>query len=290
MRSLEQVAHNIHVWFDPELHDPDLPLLPLKFYVTDGSFKSGTSTYADILTPEHDLRQSGQGAAGIVLVPAGIDRSPYPHTIRISTRNPQPGMSAYAWELLAQLVALKLTQHYPTDLPGYSDCMATIHRMNSALSSFYDHHGFSTAGVLLTSAHNHSSLARPRKIRHVRAHPERDPTRTANLTELNSAIFLADAIAGETTTKFGKRRLNHISHTLILEDVLTELIPKDTWHLRQTQHMDAPVLDSPWQYQHEHQLRQYLVKRDKYHPTPSSQWAQTALDFSGVVYSLPNQY
>ena len=132
--------------------------------------------------------------------------------------------------------------------------------------------------------------------RHVKAHPERDPTRTANPTELDSAI--ADAIiAGDTTTipcKFGERRLNHISHTLILEDdVLTELIPKDTWHLRQTQHMDAPGstrLDSPWQYHHEQQLRQYLVKRDKYHPTPSGQWAQTALKFAGVVHPLPNQY
>ena len=57
--SLQSVAHTIHLWHDPDLHDPDLPLLPLSFYATDGSYHINTRTYADILTDEHTLRQQG---------------------------------------------------------------------------------------------------------------------------------------------------------------------------------------------------------------------------------------
>ena len=261
--SLDQVAKTIHLRFDPDIHDPDLPVLPLKFYVTDGSFKVETTHLADILTSEHELRQHGTGAAGIVFTPATIERTPYPHTVRIITRSPQTGLSAYAWELLAQVVALKLTQYHPNTLPGYSDCTAAIARMNTALSTFINPLGFTTAGILATSAHDHSSLTRPRRITHVKAHPERDPTRTTHPTPLDSAIFLADAIAGDTTTKFGRYHINHIPHTLVLEDVMSELLPLQAWHLRHTNNMDIPVLDLPWIYQHEHQLRTYLLRRDQ---------------------------
>lgn len=47
---------------------------------------------------------------------SGIDRSPQPHTGRIITLQAQPSMSAYVWELVAQLAAQKLTHHYPHDL------------------------------------------------------------------------------------------------------------------------------------------------------------------------------
>ena len=36
--TLEKVAEVMHTWFDPEIHDLDLPLLPLSYYVTDGSY------------------------------------------------------------------------------------------------------------------------------------------------------------------------------------------------------------------------------------------------------------
>jgi hypothetical protein len=36
--SITTIAKAIHLQFDEEIHDPDLPLLPLSFYVTDGSF------------------------------------------------------------------------------------------------------------------------------------------------------------------------------------------------------------------------------------------------------------
>ena len=288
--SLRQVAQEIHLWFDPEIHDPDLPLLPLHSYVTDGSFKIEAKTYADILTPEQELRHHGTGAAGIVITPAARDRSPYPHTILLMTRTPQPGMSAYAWELLAQLVALKLTQHYPAHLPGYSDCMATIYRMNTALSTFHDHLGFTTAGILSSSAHCHSSITRPRLIQHVKAHPERDADRTANPSVLDRAIFLADAVAGKSTTKLGRTYINHIPHTLILEDVFEELIPENTWHLRNASNTDIPVLDLPWRYQHEYQLHRYLSTRDAYSTGTSSTWSSTSIDFASVVHPLPKKH
>jgi hypothetical protein len=44
-------------------------------------------------------------------------------------------MTAYAWEFLAQLIALKLTQHYTTHLQGFFDCKVTVALMNEALAN-----------------------------------------------------------------------------------------------------------------------------------------------------------
>ena len=250
--SLQSVAQAIHLWHDPEIHDPDLPLLPLSFYVTDGSFRIHTQTYQDILTDEHSLRQRGTGAAGIVFISPARDRAPLPHTVRIITNMAEPGLSAYAWELIAQVIALRMTQFYPNSISGYSDCTATIARINTALSSFIDLQSFVTAGVLTSAAHSQSSITYPRQIRHVKAHPERDPERMANLTPLDRAIFLADAIAGGSPAKLAKEFINHVPHTLILENILAELIPLHVWHLRKTSDLAVPVLDLPWSYQHQY--------------------------------------
>ena len=270
-----------------QLHDPDVPLLPLAFYVTDGSFTINTGSYLDILQSEHSLRQTGTGAAGIVLQPSDFQRSEYPHTVRIITRVPQPGMSAYAWELVAQVIALKLTQYYPSTLQGYSDCTATIARMNTAMSSFTNQLSSTSAGILSSAAHSHTSLTTPRRIKHVKAHPERDPQRLADTTPLDKAIFLADAIAGSTTTKLGKAHINHIPYTLVLEDILPELLPLNEWHLRQTDNASIPVLDLPWMYQHEAQLTAYLHDRDAYSTQPSDYWSSTSIDFAASVHPLP---
>ena len=207
--SITDIAKAIHLQFDEEIHDPDLPLIPLSFYVTDGSLSIKPGNHIDLLTSENKLRQSGTGAAGIVFCFPDGQRADYPHTVRIVTKSVQPGMSAYAWELLAQVIALKLTCQYPSTLKGYSDCTATIARMNTALSTYINHSAFTTAGIITTAAHQHSSTKSPRRIQHIKAHPERDSQRLANPTPLDSAIFLADAIAGDTTTKFGANHINH---------------------------------------------------------------------------------
>jgi hypothetical protein len=85
-----------------------------------------------------------------------------------------------------------------------------------------------------------------------------------NPTPLDNAIFLADAIAGSTTTKFGHHFINHTPHSLILEDILSEIVPLHSWHLRNMQYMAIPTLDLPWNYQHEHQLKAYLRTLDHY--------------------------
>ena len=152
-------------------------------------------------------------------------------------------MSAYAWELLAQLVALKLTQYYPSSLQGYSDCKATIDRMNEALSITIDRLGFTTAGILATSAHAHSSPSCPRTIQYIAAHPERYVGRWNQPTQLDKAIFLVDAIAGKSTTKYNKNFIDHVPHTLILENILAEILPLNVWHMRHTFHLNTLVLD-----------------------------------------------
>ena len=68
---------------------------------------------------------------------------------------------------------------------------------------------------------------------------------------LDKAIFLADAIAGDSTTKYNKTHINHDLHTLVLEDILVELLPMRAWHMRHTENMTLPVLDLPWKYQHQ---------------------------------------
>ena len=117
--------------------------------------------------------------------------------------------------------------------------------MNTALQSFTDQQGFATAGILATSAHLHSSTSAPRQVRHVKAHPERDPTRMAHLTPLDEAIFLADAVAGNSRAYLNKRYINHVQHQIVLEDILLELIPPQTWHLRRHDDLSTPVLDLP---------------------------------------------
>ena len=81
--TLSEVARKIHLWFDPEIHNPDLRLLALQCYVTDGSFSTPVENYFDILIPEDELRMKGTGAAAIVLISTARDRTPLPHTVRI---------------------------------------------------------------------------------------------------------------------------------------------------------------------------------------------------------------
>ena len=287
--SITAVAKAIHLQFDSEIHDPDLPLLPISCYVSDGSFKLANTKYLDIITSEHTLRQGGTGAAGIVFCSSDGQRAPDPHTVRIITRQQQPGMSAYAWELLAQVIALKLTKDYPSSIQGYSDCTATISRMNTALTDLNNHASSTTAGILSSATHQHSNVTSPRSIQHVKAHPERDTERMANPTVLDKAIFLADAIAGQTTTRFGRNHINHTPHTLILEDALSEIIPLHQWHIRRTSDLTFPVLDSPWTYQHDYQLQLYLSNRDSSSPNMSSYWRSTAMEFAASIYPLTSK-
>ncbi len=130
-----------------------------------------TNSFLDILTSEQSLRNSGRGTANIVLQPSDSTRATRPYTIRIVASKQQPSMSAYAWEL-GKVVALKLTQHYGPTLPGYSDCEATIAHINSALSSFTNQLASTTVGILISGDHQHSSLVLPRKIQHIKAHPD----------------------------------------------------------------------------------------------------------------------
>ena len=159
--------------------------------------------------------------------------------------------------------------------------------MNEALSTSTDRLGFTTAGILATSAHAHSSPSHPRTISYIAAHPERDVDRWSNPSQLDKAIFLADAIAGQTTTKYNKQFIDHKPHTLILENILAELLPIGVWHMRHTSQLNITVLDLPWKYQHQFQLTQYLYKRDQYGPPHSQRWQGAEIDFAACVHPIP---
>lgn len=142
-------------------------------------------------------------------------------------------------------MALKLTQFHPNRILTYSDCKSVIARINTALSAFINPLGFATAGILTTSADAQSFIVHPRQIKHVKAHPERDPARKAYPTQLDDDIFLADTIAVDSSTKLGSTRINHVAHTLILQDIINEIIPPQAWHLKNSSNMSIPVLDPP---------------------------------------------
>jgi hypothetical protein len=71
---------------------------------------------------------------------------------------------------------------------------------------------------------------------------------------------------------------------------MTELIPLHTWHLRRLHHLDTPVLDLPWAYQHRYQLHKYLRDRDNQAETPSNYWQTTAIEFMHAIHPLPGVY
>ena len=163
---------------------------------------------------------------------------------------------------------------------------------NIALSSFTNLLGSTTDGILSTSAHQQSSTIR--HILHVNIHPERDPDRTEACTLLDYALFLADAIACGTTTKFGSSHIPHIPHTLILEDIITKLIPLNSWHLcKHPQHkhprFSSPMAVSTWARASQIFMREAETLAQKARREPKPQWSLLRL-YTYCLLSVTNRY
>ena len=208
--SIEELAKQLCLWPDPEMYGEEQELLNVRLFATDGSFSAEPASMHDILTPESDLRDRGKGSGGIVFIP--VDKSVEPLGVHINSDNPEPGMNAFTWELVTQLVALHMVKHLPPTVSGYSDCTSAIARTTVATRTTYDTLAHTSAGLWASGIHQFASRT-PREFIHVKAHPERDPKRSANPTLLDMAIFMADAVAASprsnlrTDKKLGKLSL-----------------------------------------------------------------------------------
>jgi hypothetical protein len=90
-----------------------------------------TTEAKDIVTLEQTLRDAGEEARGIILMPC------YPTDqvlgLQIKSDKPQSGMNAYTWKLLTAVVRLHLTKYKPSAVKGHSDCMSAIIQLNNVI-------------------------------------------------------------------------------------------------------------------------------------------------------------
>ena len=278
----ERLAKNLQLWPDPEIwFEQELPEID-SFY-TDGSYEVHPTQTADIITPEHLLRDSGLGAGGIVFVPT--DPLVDPHLIRLTSTHPDPGMNAYSWELVSQLVGLHLAKHLPPDVHGYTDCAAAMARTNRALQTRHDQLANTRAGIYSSAVHNLAQLSEPRLFNKVKSHPERDKEREKLDNPQDCGIFMADCVAEGDMKTMRKKGFCDRMHTLNFDNILSEVLPLHQWHFRATNDgRSVPVLDDIINHQHHALLHNYTEKRDLSNTT--RYWSSTAFDFANKVNPL----
>jgi len=284
--SIRDIAEHLLLWPNSDYTDEDNANLPvIRLIATDGSFKIQPRGAFDIITPERDLRDIGKGTGGIVFLPPGYnEQSMTPQAVRIHHQKHEPGMNAYTWELVTQLIALHFTKYLPSHAVHTSDCTGAIARTNHSLRTAFDQQPNERGGIFATGAHAFSNPFCPRQFIHTKAHPERDPKRTANPTVRDKAICMADAVAGRTKAKLGQRHFPMHRHELKLDDLFHEIIPPGTWHLRTTGHSPFPVVGDILPFQHKAQLKILTHRRDLHHD--HDYWKSTSFAFANTVHPL----
>ena len=298
--TIKRYAQAAQLWPHEKKFGEDQVLRDVKFYVTDGSFTVKTSGAKDIITSEQTLRDAGQGAGGIVLMP----RFPTENVmgLHIKSDKPQPGMNAYTWELLTAVVGLHLAKYMPSLVMGHSDCMSAITRLNDAMLAFHNTQSHVKAGVLISGGYEfraaeentrdrtmkRSEIGEPRLISWIRSHPEKDE-RAQNPDQKATGMFMADAVAAlehKTKRKLGDTRLPEVEvETLEFKNILNEIIPMFEWHFRLANDHNSPVFDDPIDHQHRAQLKKMTTNRDKANNV--QRWSTTALEFTASVHK-PN--
>jgi hypothetical protein len=290
--TITELAQLLDFWPDPRRATTTEDLTPLRLFATDGSYKAEPDNAAEILTSESIIRDKGKGAGGIVFFPHNT-YTPV-HGVQITSNQPEPGMNAFTWELLTQVIAIQMTQYQPHYLPGFSDCTSAITRSNLALRSFINPLAHTRGGLWASAAHVHANCDLPRRFTHIKAHPERDPKRKDNPTIKDIAIYMADAVAGQLPTaaahlpngllrlKLGKTKLKTTLHSLKLENVMNEIIPLHQWHFRTADENKTPVLNDLRDYQDRASLKAMTETRDT--NNNEQRWTSTALSFASKIH------
>jgi hypothetical protein len=278
---LERTAQRAQLWPDPEIWGPEQDMPAIQAFYTDGSYSPQRPTVADILTPESSLRDQGYGSGGIVFAPA--DPQATPIHIRVTSSESEPGMNAYTWELVTQLIALHLAKYLPTNVVGYSDCKSALARTNRALQTKNDQLATTSAGIFGAALHALADVDNARPMEWVRGHPERDPLR-ANLHDLHDrGIFTADAIAEADTRSLLARNIHADFVTINFRNIMNEIIPVGQWHIRSSQPGHVPILDDLRTHCDDTRAANYLSKRDGQR---APYWSITGWEFTHKVHQL----
>jgi len=91
---------------------------------------------------------------------------------------------------------------------------------------------------------------------------------------------MADAMAGHTKAKLGDRSFPMHRSTLLLRDILPELIPTDQWYLTSSAN-DFPIMGDLLSFQHTVRLREYTKQRDA--RTGGDRWSSTQFHFANTL-------
>jgi hypothetical protein len=198
--SIVSLAEDLRLW-PSELYEEEdnANLPPLRLLATDGSFKVKPRGLHDIITPEHILRNHGKGSGGMVFLPPGYNREHHtPAAIRIISDSPEPGMNAFYWELVTQLIGLYFIQYQPRHLVLTSDCTSAIVITNKALRSHLNTQPNVRGGLFASGIHQFSDPFDPRYFIHTQCHPERYFTRRVSPSIRDLGMLISDAVASKT--------------------------------------------------------------------------------------------
>ena len=282
--AISTIAEDLRLWPSDIYSDEDnANLPPIRLIATDGSFRVQPRSLADIITPERELRNHGKGAGGIVFLPPGYDETKHtPNGIRIECDHPEPGMNAFYWELVTQLIALHFAKYQPDHLVLTSDCTSAIAITNQSLRTHINRLPNARGGVLASGVHWFADPYYYRYFIYTQCHPERYKARREKPTLRDKGINMGDAMAGKTKAGLNGIPYPMYRHTLKLTDLFKEIIPVGQWHLRTNDLQAFPVMHDILEYQHLAQARMMCTTRDAHHG--HSYWSSTSFGFANQVH------
>jgi hypothetical protein len=282
--TIEKHAKAAELWPD-EIFGDDQTLRDIKFFATDGAYKVSTTGARDIITSTDVLRNNGAGSGALICVP---QRNGDPVLgFRVTSSAPEQGLNAYVWELVMQVIGLHFMKHMPTEVKGTTDCTSAMERVNQSLCSYQDKLSHTTAGILSLAAFQFAESCDPRVYSWTKHHPEDDANRRANPSEFDKAIFMADAVAGNSPKTLGSLHLPVQQEDLDLRNILNEIIPMFKWHFRSAADPNAIIWDDPEMHQHHAQLKKMTASRDRFNNV--QRWTKTALEFTASIHKPKNQ-
>ena len=105
---------------ETEINDPE----HYAAIATDGSFSIPSLPLSSVLEANSSIREAGTGGSAVVWFPSGANwRQKTFKILQIRSRDSlQPGMTAYAYELLGIAAGLMLSSQIPYYVPLLSDC------------------------------------------------------------------------------------------------------------------------------------------------------------------------
>jgi hypothetical protein len=112
-----------------------------------------------------------------------------PNAVRVIHDGPTPGMRAYHWELVMQLISLHFAKHLRHDhLVLTSDCTSAIACTNQSLSTRNNKLANARGELFAAGTHAFADPLNASKFIYTRGHPERTESRRLNPTFRDEAM------------------------------------------------------------------------------------------------------